>query len=124
MFDLFKEFHFDAAHHLDMNVEPGHPHSRMHGHSFTAIVTLRGLPDLKTGYVMGFEEFDSALAAVKNQLDHHYLNNIPGLEVPTLENISRWIWQKLIPDIPLLYSVTVKRGTLGEGCVFYGISST
>ena len=32
---------------------------------------------------------------IYEQLDHNYLNDIPGLENPTSENLCRWIWQQL-----------------------------
>ncbi|MEM6490658.1 MAG: 6-carboxytetrahydropterin synthase [Pseudomonadota bacterium] len=57
---------------------------------------------------------------MRDQLDHNYLNEIDGLERPTLEVICRWIWGRLKPDIPKLHRVTVRRGTCGEGCVYEG----
>ena len=117
--DVFKEFHFDAAHHMGMNVPAGHPYGRLHGHSFTACLTLRGEPDKATGWVMDFAEIDKAIDRIRHQLDHNYLNDITGLEIPSLENICLWIWKSIAPEIPLLYSVSVKRGTLGEGCIYY-----
>jgi 6-pyruvoyltetrahydropterin/6-carboxytetrahydropterin synthase len=121
MIEIFKEFSFDAAHHLALNVAPGHPHARMHGHSFTATVTLRGEPDPKAGWLVNFEELDKALKQVHGQLDHHYLNDIKGLHLPTLENICQWVWHQLKPQFPQLYRVMVKRGTLGEGCSYFEV---
>ena len=69
MIEIFKEFHFDSAHHISMNVPIGHPYSRIHGHSFTATITLRGEADEKTGWVMDFAEVDKAIAKVHSQLD-------------------------------------------------------
>jgi 6-pyruvoyltetrahydropterin/6-carboxytetrahydropterin synthase len=120
MIEIFKTFTFDAAHHLAPNVDEKHPFSRVHGHSFKVKVFLRGEPDAKTGWLMSFEDIEKILASVRNELDHHYLNEIPGLELPTLENISQWLWKKLKPQIPLLCRVTIKRGSLGEGCTFDG----
>lgn len=120
MIEIFKQFHFDAAHHLAGNVDTGHPFSRMHGHSFTVRVFLRGEPDTKTGWIMSFEDMDKILQQVRSELDHHYLNEIPGLAVPTVENISRWLWQKLKPQMSALHRITITRGTLGEGCTFEG----
>ena len=41
------------------------------------------------------------------ELDHHSLNEVPGLENPTSENIAIWIWNKLKPQLPLLTEVVV-----------------
>ena len=37
------------------------------------------------------------------RLDHAYLNDISGLENPTIELMSRWLWEKLTPQLPGLY---------------------
>ncbi len=118
MFEVFKEFSFDAAHHLATNVENDHPYARIHGHSFTVMVIVRGQPDPKTNWVVDVAELEKALKVVHGELDHRCLNDIQGLEIPTLENICTWIWRHLKPQFPLLYRVTVKRGTLGEGCTY------
>jgi 6-pyruvoyltetrahydropterin/6-carboxytetrahydropterin synthase len=51
-------------------------------------------------------------------LDHTYLNDIDRLEIPTLENISRWIWRRLQNELPGLDRVLVRRGSCGEGCAY------
>jgi len=120
MIEVFKEFTFEAAHHLAANVEAGHAYARLHGHSFHVRVDLRGAPDPKTGWVVDFAAVERALAPVREQLDHNYLNEIDGLATPTLEMISQWIWMRLKSDLPQLHRVTVRRGACGEGCVFEG----
>lgn len=120
MIEVFKEFTFEAAHHLGANVAPGHPYSRLHGHSFKAEIVLRGEPDPKTGWVVDFAEIDRELQALRAVLDHNYLNDIEGLQTPTLENITRWIWNRLDNVLPGLDRVMVRRGTCGEGCVYSG----
>jgi 6-pyruvoyltetrahydropterin/6-carboxytetrahydropterin synthase len=68
---------------------------------------------------MDFADLKAAFKPVLEQLDHYYLNDIPGLENPTSENISRWIWHKLKPDLPLLSRVEI-RETCTSGCVYRG----
>ena len=123
MFEIFKEFTFEAAHHLAVNVTDGHRYSRLHGHSFQVQVFLRGEIDEKKNWVCDFDEIAQCVAELRAELDHHYLNEIAGLEVPTLENISRWIWNRLDTQLPGLDRVVVRRGSCGEGCVFYGPAS-
>lgn len=120
MMEVFKDFTFEAAHQLAANVPHGHPYANLHGHSFQVRVTVRGRPDPETGWVIDFARLDAALAGVRDRLDHGYLNDIPGLERPTLETICRWIWDRLDPDVPGLHEVRVQRGTCGEGCIYRG----
>ncbi len=122
MIEVYKEFTFDAAHHLATNVVPGHPYARLHGHSFTVAVYVRGEPDVKTGWIIDLAELEAAIRPVHDLLDHNYLNDIKGLELPTLENLSRWIWEQIKPRVPQLHRIVVRRGTLGEGCVYEGFS--
>ena len=120
MFEIFKEFTFEAAHHLAVNVAEGHRYSRLHGHSFQVQVFLKGEPDEKKKWLCDFGEIEQCVAKVRAELDHNYLNEIAGLEVPTLENISRWIWNRLDNQLPGLDRIIVRRGSCGEGCVFHG----
>jgi len=120
MIEIFKEFAFDAAHQLGANVEPGHPYARLHGHSFTVRVQLRGAPDPATGWIMDFAELEAAIWPLRDALDHRYLNEIEGLERPTLETLALWIWRRLKPAVPTLHRVLVRRGSGGEGCICEG----
>jgi len=118
VYEIFKEFTFEAAHHLAVNVAPGHPYARLHGHSFQVEVHLRGEPDKDKNWLYDFGEIDKQIAELRAVLDHSYLNDIDGLGVPTLEVISRWIWRRLQNELPGLDRVVVRRGTCGEGCVY------
>jgi 6-pyruvoyltetrahydropterin/6-carboxytetrahydropterin synthase len=60
-----------------------------------------------------------AFAPLYEQLDHHYLNDVPGLENPTSENLAHWIWQRLKPDLPELAEVEIKE-TCNTGCRYRG----
>lgn len=113
-FEIVKEFGFEAAHTF-AHKAPGHENTRMHGHSFKVEVAMRGTPDPVSGCVVDFEDVGRAIAAVREKLDHHFLNDIPGLGTPSLENLSRWIAEQLKPSLPVA-SVTVRRPTLGESC--------
>lgn len=117
MISISKEFHFDAAHYLPTAAK-GHPNSRMHGHSFTVVLTLEAAVDPVKGWIRDFAEIDGAIAELRARLDHHTLNDIEGLEVPTLENVSRYIFDASRATLPELAAVTVKRGTLGESCTY------
>ncbi|WP_339828753.1 6-carboxytetrahydropterin synthase [uncultured Parvibaculum sp.] len=116
---IYKEFHFDAAHFLPY-AEEGHPNRRMHGHSFRVVVWLKGKPAPETGLVRHFEDLEREVMAVREKLDHHLLNEVAGLELPTLERIAAWIWHELAAPLPEIACVEVHRGSCREGCVYDG----
>jgi 6-pyruvoyltetrahydropterin/6-carboxytetrahydropterin synthase len=118
MYEIFKEFTLEAAHHLALNVAAGHPYAQLHGHSFRVEVYLRGEPDSDKDWLYDFGEIDKEIVKLRAVLDHTYLNDIDGLAIPTLENISRWIWRRLQNELPGLDRVVVRRGSCGEGCVY------
>ena len=115
---LFKEFTFEAAHRLP-NVPPEHKCSRLHGHSFVVKISVQGEVGEESGWVMDFGDIKTAFRPVLERLDHYYLNDISGLENPTSENLARWIWTELIPDLPQLCEVEI-RETCTSGCIYIG----
>jgi len=116
--DVFKEFTFEAAHRLP-NVPPGHKCSRLHGHSFHVRLTLSGDLDPTYGWLMDFSDIKQSFKPVYERLDHHYLNDIPGLENPTSENLAIWIWNEVKPHLPQLSAVEI-RETCTSGCIYRG----
>lgn len=115
--EIFREFTFEAAHRLP-NVPEGHKCARLHGHSFRVQVHVEGPVNPDLGWVMDFADIKAACAPLMNQLDHHYLNEVPGLENPTSEVLARWIWQRLADALPL--SQVMVRETCTSGCVYRG----
>lgn len=116
--EIFRIFTIEAAHRLPQ-VPPGHKCARLHGHSFRVELHLQGAVDPKTGWVMDFADVRQAFQPTYDRLDHHYLNDIPGLENPTSENLARWIWEQMKPLLPLLDKVVVHE-TCTSGCVYRG----
>ncbi len=114
--EITKRVTFEAAHRLPTPDAPGE-YGRLHGHSFVLEVTLRGAPDSVRGWVHDLGEIKAALDDVKAKLDHAYLNDLEGLERPTLERVCAWIAGKLAPRFATLSRVTVERPSLGERCV-------
>lgn len=104
--DIFKIFTIEAAHRLP-NVPEGHKCARLHGHSFRIEVRVSGEVDPHSGWVMDFADLKAVFEPLYRQLDHHYLNEIPGLENPTSERLAAWIWERLKPQLPLLSEVVV-----------------
>tara|TARA_B100000927_G_scaffold276378_1_gene257098 strand:+ start:422 stop:790 length:369 start_codon:yes stop_codon:yes gene_type:complete len=112
------EFSFDAAHSLGHYLA-GHANTRVHGHSFRARVTLKGMPD-ENGQIVDLEEMGRLLNELRNQLDHQMLNEIDGLEQPTLENLCLFIWDNLQNSLPQISAVEVFRDSLGQSCLYQG----
>lgn len=116
---IYKEFRFDAAHFLPTAPE-GHPNRRVHGHSFRAIVWLDGQVSEETGLLRHFEDIESSLGVLRDKLDHRMLNEIEGLENPTLERIAIWMWRELATPLPELARIEIHRASCNEGCVYDG----
>ena len=116
--DIFRVFQVEAAHHLP-NVPAGHKCARLHGHSFYIEVHVSGPVDEQAGWVMDFADLKATFQPIYDQLDHHYLNEIEGLENPTSENLARWIWKNLTAELPGLSKIVVKE-TCNAGCVYRG----
>lgn len=115
---LFKAFTLEAAHRLP-NVPPGHKCARLHGHSFRVEIHVEGEIDPHTGWIIDFAEIKAAFQPLYDQLDHHYLNDIEGLENPTSERLAVWIWEALKPRLPLLAEVVIHE-TCTSGCRYLG----
>jgi len=113
--EITKEFRFDAAHCLP-NMPDGHRYRRLHGHSFRVEVTLDGTPDPRLGWIADFDEIDRVLAGIAAELDHDTLNDIPGLENPTLEVIGAWIFERATERLPGVTRITIHRDSIGERC--------
>jgi len=117
MVRLSKKFRFEAAHLLPM-VPEGHKCRRLHGHSFVAELVIEGPVDSATGWLMDFADVAAVFAPLHDQLDHHYLNEVEGLQNPTSENIARWIWDRMVGKLPLA-EVRIDE-TCTSACVYRG----
>ncbi len=115
---IWHRFRFEAAHQLP-NVPTGHKCGRMHGHGFEVI--LHADQDIG-GRDMGldFDYLWQCWAPIHAEFHHACLNDIPGLENPTSEVISGWIWRRLKPQLPELSWVTVYE-TASSGCSHDGV---
>lgn len=116
--ELFKAFTLEAAHRLP-HVPEGHKCARLHGHSFRVEIHVSGEVGAETGWVMDFADIKAAFRPLYDRLDHHYLNEVEGLENPTSERLAMWIWDRLKPTLPLLSAVVVHE-TCTSGCRYQG----
>ena len=97
--ELTKEYRFEAAHRLP-RVPEGHKCARVHGHSYKVEIAVAGPVDPETGWLIDFGVIDDAWAELHARFDHHNLNDVPGLENSTCENIAIYVWRALRPQHP------------------------
>src|SRR5450755_353438 len=118
MWELTKSFRFEAAHALP-GTTLGAASEEIHGHSFRAEVTVRGTPDPATGMVLDLGLLERSMTEVRKMLDHKLLNKVDALGPPTLENLSRFIWDRVQRAGPIT-RVSVHRDSCNESCAYYG----
>ena len=119
MFEISKQFWFEAAHTLDRSIETDSSR-RIHGHSYRAEVALRGVPDPKTGMVIDLGLLERSLGKARDGLDHRFLDDLPDLGPATMENLAAWIWKTIAPDCQGLARVTVYRDSSRDSCTYFG----
>ena len=116
--ELSRDYRFEAAHSLPC-VPATHKCRRAHGHGYLIRVTVAGEVDPETGWVMDFATIDAEVSPVLKELDHQFLNDLPGLENPTSEVLAGWLWQRIRPRLALLSELMVAE-TPQSRCVYRG----
>lgn len=116
--ELSQRFHFDAAHTLRREIEAASSR-RVHGHTYTAEVAIAGTPDAATGMVVDLGHLRREIAIVRDKLDHHFLDDVPGLAVPTLEGLCTFLWTEFAAVFPGLVRVSVGRDASGDRCTLH-----
>lgn len=122
MWELTKSFRFEAAHAL-AGTTLGEASEEIHGHSFRAEVTIRGMADPATGMVLDLGVLENRIVEVRRMLDHKLLNKIEAIGPPTLENLSRFIWER-VQHAGRVTKVRVHRDSCNESCTYYGPKTT
>ncbi len=115
---LTKDFTFEAAHTLPTLPE-GHKCRGMHGHTFKVKVSIEGEVDPEVGWIYDHKRISDAMGPVLERVDHRYLNEIEGLESPTIEVIAAWFWRRLEGELPGLCEIVVDETPVSR-CVFRG----
>lgn len=74
-----------------------------HGHNFTLFVTVKGMPNPDTGFVMNLKDLSLIIQdEVTEKLDHKNLNlDVPFLKgvLASTENVIIAIWDRLIEPV-------------------------
>jgi 6-pyruvoyltetrahydropterin/6-carboxytetrahydropterin synthase len=94
MFELKIITQFAAAHHL-RNFQG--KCEQLHGHNWKVEVFVQAAKLDSAGLVRDFGEIKAITQDILNQLDHHYLNELPPFqeENPSSEHIARYLFRQL-----------------------------
>jgi len=120
VYELAKQFRFEAAHTQPGRAVDTDPSRRIHGHSYRAEVVVRGIADPVTGMVVDLGLFERLLEQARDGLDHRFLDEVAGLGPATMESLAAWIWRSVTPACPGLARVTVHRDSNAESCTYFG----
>jgi 6-pyruvoyltetrahydropterin/6-carboxytetrahydropterin synthase len=116
--ELSRTYNFSAAHFLP-RVPEDHKCRRLHGHSYALEVAVRGQVDPKVGWLIDYGEIDEIVKPLVTELDHHTLNDIPGLENATSEVLCGWLWERLAGRLPGLHRISIAE-TCAAACHYFG----
>lgn len=106
MYRVYKDFTFEAAYRLE--------DLALRGQSFTARLTFAS----EQTPVCDMDEVERCVADLRRHLDHAYLNEVEGLALPTVEHLSKWIFDRVASRLRTLESVEVARPSCGDGCIY------
>lgn len=117
MLYVSRKEHFNAAHKLynpnlskEKNIELFGPcaNENWHGHNFDLIVTVKGLPDPETGFVVDLKKLSTMIRTeVIDKLDHKNLNldvDFMQGKLASCENLIVEIWKILNRNLATISS--------------------
>lgn len=116
--ELSKTFCIEASHVLPLAPETS-VCKRLHGHSWRVDVMVAGEIDPEVGWLIDYHDIEAAWTPIHDALDHRHLNDVAGLDNPTSELLAVWIWDRLVPRLAGLHSVTVHE-TCTARCTYSG----
>lgn len=109
MLYITRKEHFSSSHKLE---NPGLSKERnevifgkcnnFHGHNYYIEVTLAGIPDTESSYVMDLKLLKVIIhEEILSKVDHKYLNELDMFKgiVPTTENMALRFWEALKPRV-------------------------
>jgi 6-pyruvoyltetrahydropterin/6-carboxytetrahydropterin synthase len=117
MFEISASASFEASHYIEAEAGAAH-YRRVHGHSFVVTASVaKPAPDSE-GWVMDLGKLERLLREILAELDHAVLNDVPGLEKPTFENILLWIESKMKAAGVAPSRLEIERPTLRQRAVY------
>ena len=117
-FRIWKDFRFESALSLT-GAANKHSPRKLHGHSYLARLHIQAPLDAHLGWTIDYGEVKASFKPFLEKLDHHTLNEIRGLEVPSSARIAQWVDEQLSPHLPELERVDCYE-RVGCGAIFIG----
>ena len=112
-YELVHTVRFESARRLP-RTPATHPCHNVYGLAFYLDIHVGGALDPETGWVFDFAEIERAMKPLFDRIDHHYLNEIEGLENPTSEVLVTWIWDRLRPALPGLAQLVLRENDVSR----------
>lgn len=107
-----RKMHFNAAHKLynpewsaekNFEVYGKCSNPNWHGHNFDLYVTVKGIPNPETGFVINLKELkDIVNTVVVDKIDHRNINldvDFMKGKITTIENLAVAVWYELLPHL-------------------------
>jgi 6-pyruvoyltetrahydropterin/6-carboxytetrahydropterin synthase len=122
-----KIFSFSAAHkygHVDWSDEKNKeifgPDAKLHGHNYTLEVTVTGLVNPETGFIVDLGHLKEVVTEkIIKRIDHTQFEKVINWfqdKQPSSENLTQYIWQEIEP---LIKDCTLHRIRLKETNTIY-----
>jgi 6-pyruvoyltetrahydropterin/6-carboxytetrahydropterin synthase len=93
----------------------------VHGHNYRVRVTVAG-PELDdNGLLLDFAEVKRALRAIKDRLDHQFLNDLAPFDAinPSAENIAKYFFDEMEQALRTAHATHIREVKLWETDVTY-----
>lgn len=100
-YHIWKELRFEGALRLARAPE-GDSRRRLHGHSYLLRLHLTSPLDQVLGWTVDYGDVKALFKPVYNRLDHHRLDDLPGLADPDPAHLARWIRGEVAAMLPQL----------------------
>jgi 6-pyruvoyltetrahydropterin/6-carboxytetrahydropterin synthase len=98
---IWKELRFEGALQL-LGAPAGDPRRRLHGHSYLLRLHLTAPLDQVLGWTLDYGDVKTLFKPVYECLDHHRLNELPGLRDADPGNLARWMREAVAERLPQL----------------------
>lgn len=117
MFEISTSASFEASHYIEAEAGAAH-YRKVHGHSFVVTASVASQTPDSDGWVMDLGQLEGLLRRTLGELDHQVLNDIPGLEKPTFENILLWIEARMKAAGVAPSRLEIERPTLKQRAIY------
>jgi 6-pyruvoyltetrahydropterin/6-carboxytetrahydropterin synthase len=98
---IWKELRFESALNL-VRAPAGDPRRRLHGHSYLVRLHLTAPLDTVMGWTVDYGDVKEIFKPTYRALDHHLLNDLPGLADADPASLARWLRARVAPELPPL----------------------